>query len=53
MFARHFFFDKEYVLPLLINLRTFENEHLHLHLVDDQGGVLKIKKYPKLTEVVF
>lgn len=48
--SRHFFsieFIKEYIdLLALHNMNT-----LHLHLSDDQGWRIEIKKYPKLTEI--
>ncbi|MCM4173429.1 beta-N-acetylhexosaminidase [Arenibacter sp. TNZ] len=48
--ARHFF-DKEYVLATIDQLALLKMNTLHLHLVDDQGWRIEIKKYPKLTEV--
>ena len=48
--SRHFFpieHLKEYIdIIALHNLNT-----LHLHLTDDQGWRIEIKKYPKLTEI--
>jgi len=48
--SRHFFgvdFVKEYIdLLALHNMNT-----LHLHLTDDQGWRMEIKRYPRLTEV--
>ncbi|MFS4417451.1 family 20 glycosylhydrolase [Maribacter sp. 2307ULW6-5] len=48
--SRHFF-DKEYIKESIDRMALFKLNVLHLHLVDDQGWRLEIKKYPKLTEV--
>ncbi|MEQ8217914.1 MAG: family 20 glycosylhydrolase [Arenibacter sp.] len=48
--SRHFF-DKDYVLATIDQLALLKMNTLHLHLVDDQGWRIEIKKYPKLTEV--
>ncbi|MDT0553232.1 family 20 glycosylhydrolase [Urechidicola vernalis] len=48
--SRHFF-DKDYVLKTIDRLAYHKMNVLHLHLVDDQGWRIEIKKYPKLTEV--
>ena len=48
--SRHFF-PKEDVLKMLDNLALHKINTFHLHLVDDQGWRIEIKKYPKLTEV--
>ena len=48
--ARHFF-PKEDIFHLIDNLALHKINTLHLHLVDDQGWRIEIKKYPKLTEV--
>lgn len=48
--SRHFF-PKEYVLKVIDGLALHKMNVLHLHLVDDQGWRIEIKKYPKLTEV--
>ncbi|QTD37040.1 family 20 glycosylhydrolase [Polaribacter batillariae] len=48
--SRHFF-EKEYVLKTIDRLAYLKMNTLHLHLVDDQGWRIEIKKYPKLTEV--
>lgn len=48
--SRHFF-PKEYVIKTLDRLALLKMNTLHLHLVDDQGWRIEIKKYPKLTEV--
>jgi len=48
--SRHFF-AKEDVLRMIDNLSIHKINTLHLHLVDDQGWRIEIKKYPKLTFV--
>ena len=48
--SRHFF-QKEEVLRMIDNLALHKINTFHLHLVDDQGWRIEIKKYPKLTEV--
>jgi hexosaminidase len=48
--SRHFF-DKEYIKQTIDGLAKHKINILHLHLVDDQGWRIEIKKYPKLTEV--
>ncbi|MCG2461141.1 family 20 glycosylhydrolase [Flavobacteriaceae bacterium F89] len=48
--ARHFF-KKEYILKTIDRMALFKLNTLHLHLVDDQGWRIEIKKYPKLTEI--
>ena len=48
--SRHFF-DKDYILETIDMLALHKLNILHLHLVDDQGWRIEIKKYPKLTEV--
>jgi hexosaminidase len=48
--SRHFF-GKEYVLKTIDRLAAHKLNVLHLHLIDDQGWRIEIKKYPKLTEV--
>ncbi|WP_264530304.1 glycoside hydrolase family 20 protein [Flavobacterium sp. N502540] len=45
------FFDKNYILETIDRLAMLKMNVLHLHLVDDQGWRIEIKKYPKLTEV--
>ncbi len=47
--ARHFL-SKEYLLRTIDVLALYRMNVLHLHLTDDQGWRLEIKKYPKLTE---
>jgi hexosaminidase len=48
--ARHFF-PKEFVKRYIDLLALHKLNTLHLHLTDDQGWRVEIKKYPKLTEV--
>lgn len=48
--SRHFF-DKEYIKEVIDGLAMHKMNVLHLHLVDDQGWRIEIKKYPKLTKV--
>ncbi|MEO8535533.1 MAG: family 20 glycosylhydrolase [Flavobacterium sp.] len=48
--SRHFF-DKNYIMQTIDRLAMHKMNVLHLHLVDDQGWRIEIKKYPKLTEV--
>jgi len=48
--SRHFF-DKDYIKEIIDGLAMHKMNVLHLHLVDDQGWRIEIKKYPKLTEV--
>jgi len=48
--SRHFF-PKEDVLRMIDNLAMHKINTLHLHLVDDQGWRIEIKKYPRLTSI--
>ncbi|MCL4131505.1 UNVERIFIED_CONTAM: hypothetical protein GTU68_034012, partial [Idotea baltica] len=48
--SRHFF-TKEYIIKTLDRLSMHKMNVLHLHLVDDQGWRMEIKKYPKLNEI--
>ena len=48
--ARHFFTKAE-VKQLLDALALHKINTLHLHLTDDQGWRIEIKKYPRLTEI--
>ncbi|AEW94329.1 MULTISPECIES: beta-N-acetylhexosaminidase [Streptomycetaceae] len=48
--ARHFM-PKDVVLRYLDLLAAHKLNVLHLHLTDDQGWRLEIRRYPKLTEV--
>lgn len=45
------FLPKESVLKFLDMMAIYKLNRLHLHLTDDQGWRIEIKKYPKLTEV--
>ncbi len=46
-----YFYGKEYVLHLMDMMAMYKMNVLHLHLIDDAGWRLEIKKYPKLTSV--
>lgn len=48
--ARHFM-PKEYVKSLIATMAAHKFNSLQLHLTDDQGWRVEIKKYPKLTEL--
>ncbi|WP_337994812.1 beta-N-acetylhexosaminidase [Polaribacter ponticola] len=48
--SRHFF-EIDYLMKTIDRLAMLKMNVLHLHLVDDQGWRIEIKKYPKLTEV--
>jgi hexosaminidase len=48
--ARHFM-PKEYLKKLIEVMAAHKLNTLQLHLTDDQGWRIEIKKYPKLTEV--
>jgi len=48
--ARHFL-PKEFIKKFIDTIALHKMNHLHLHLTDDQGWRIEIKKYPKLTEV--
>lgn len=48
--ARHFF-PKDYLYKFIDLLATYKFNKFHLHLTDDQGWRIEIKKYPKLTEM--
>ncbi|GAA4917474.1 family 20 glycosylhydrolase [Mucilaginibacter defluvii] len=47
--SRHFF-SVEYLKKYIDRLALYKFNKLHLHLTDDQGWRIEIKKYPKLTE---
>jgi len=49
--ASRYFFDKDYVLHLIDMMGMYKMNVLHLHLIDDAGWRLEIKKYPKLSSV--
>lgn len=48
--GRHFM-PKEFVLKTIDLLAMHKFNTLHLHLTEDQGWRMEIKRYPKLTEV--
>ncbi len=48
--SRHFY-GKAYIKKVIDGLSMHKMNVLHLHLVDDQGWRIEIKKYPRLTEV--
>lgn len=48
--ARHFM-PKAFVLRLIDLIAELKLNVLHLHLTDDQGWRLEIRRYPRLTEV--
>ncbi len=48
--ARHFM-PKEFVKEFIDTLALHKMNRLQLHLTDDQGWRVEIKRYPKLTEV--
>jgi hexosaminidase len=48
--ARHFF-DKEFVKQYIDYIATYKINVFHLYLTDDQGWRIKIKNFPRLTEV--
>lgn len=47
--SRHFF-TLDYLKKHIDRLSLYKFNKFHLHLTDDQGWRLEIKKYPKLTE---
>ncbi len=47
--SRHFF-SMDYLRKHIDRLAFYKFNKLHLHLTDDQGWRIEIKKYPKLTE---
>jgi len=48
--ARHFM-PKEFILKYIDLIAMHKMNVLHMHLTDDQGWRIEIKKYPKLTEI--
>lgn len=46
-----YFLPKEELLRMINCMALLKLNRLHLHLTDDNGWRLEIKKYPKLTEV--
>jgi len=47
--SRHFF-DLAYLHKMLDRMAYYKFNKFHLHLTDDQGWRIEIKKYPELTE---
>jgi hexosaminidase len=47
--ARHFF-SEAYLKKFIDRMATYKLNRLHLHLTDDQGWRIQIKKYPELTK---
>lgn len=47
--ARHFFTPEE-VRSLIDRMALYKFNRLHLHLTDDQGWRVEIRRYPRLTE---
>ncbi|MCU7551835.1 family 20 glycosylhydrolase [Chitinophagaceae bacterium LB-8] len=47
--SRHFF-SIDYLKKFMDVMALYKMNKLHLHLTDDQGWRIEIKKYPKLTE---
>jgi hexosaminidase len=45
------FLPKEYILKSIDRLAAVKMNVLHLHLTDDQGWRIEIKKYPDLTRI--
>lgn len=48
--CRHFL-PKDFVLKFIDSIALHKLNSLHLHLTDDQGWRIEIKKYPRLTTV--
>jgi len=48
--SRHFF-SVSYLKKFINVLALYKMNKLHLHLTDDQGWRIEIKRYPKLTEM--
>ena len=46
-----YFLEKEYVLHFIDMMSMYKMNILHMHLIDDAGWRIEIKKYPKLTSV--
>lgn len=46
-----YFFDKDFVKKYIDMMSMYKLNKLQLHLIDDSGWRLEIKKYPRLTEV--
>jgi hexosaminidase len=48
--ARHFL-SKDFILKYIDVMSMYKLNRLHLHLTDDQGWRLEIKRYPELTKI--
>ncbi|HMA61181.1 MAG TPA: family 20 glycosylhydrolase, partial [bacterium] len=48
--CRHFM-DKDFIKRYIDLIAYYKLNKMHLHLTEDQGWRLEIKKYPKLTEI--
>lgn len=46
-----YFYEVSYVKQLMDMMAIYKMNVLHLHLIDDAGWRIEIKKYPKLTSV--
>ena len=46
-----YFYDKEFVKKYIDMMAMYKLNKLQMHMIDDSGWRLEIKKYPKLTEV--
>ena len=46
-----YFYDKEFVKKYIDMMSMYKLNKLQLHLIDDSGWRLEIKKYPRLTEI--
>lgn len=46
-----YFMSKDYVYKFIDMMAMYKANMLHLHLVDDAGWRIEIKKYPLLTEI--
>ena len=46
-----YFYDKDFVKKYIDMMAMYKMNKLQLHLIDDSGWRLEIKKYPRLTEV--
>ena len=46
-----YFYDKEFVKKYIDMMAMYKLNKLQMHMIDDSGWRLEIKKYPKLTEI--
>ena len=51
MDVARYFYDKEFIKKTIDMMAMYKLNKLQLHLIDDSGWRLEIKKYPRLTEV--